>query len=59
MKTQAAVWWLQTQPDLKMLVGKNRQVMITDGLNVEATATGLVRCVNKIQKILKEMHGDK
>lgn len=54
-----AVWWLQTQPGIKITIGKNRQVTITDGVNVEATATGLIRCVNNVQKILQELNNEK
>ena len=50
-----AVWWIQTQPGIKITIDKNRQVTISDGVNVEATATGLIRCINKVQKILKQL----
>ncbi len=51
-----AVWWLQTQPGIKITIGKDRRVTITDGVNVEATAIGLIRCVSKVQKILKQIN---
>lgn len=55
MNTIRAVWWLQKQPGVKINIGKNRQVTISDGVNVEATATGLIRCINKVQRILKQL----
>lgn len=55
MNELSALKWLQNQSGLKVLIGKNRQITITDGFTVEITGNGFLDTVVKLQKTLREM----
>ena len=50
-----ATRWVQDQPGLKLVVGKDREITITNGVTVEVKAIGILAAVIEIQKILKTM----
>jgi hypothetical protein len=55
----SALKWLQDQSGLKVLIGKNKQITITDGFTVEITGTGFLDTVVKLQKTLRDMEKKK
>lgn len=50
-----AARWIQNQPGLKIEIGKNGAVVITNGVTVYAEEVGFVRSVEKTRNILKTM----
>ena len=48
--------WIQNQPGLKIEIGKNGAVVITNGVTVYAEEIGFVRSVAKTREILKTMN---
>lgn len=48
--------WIQNQPGLKIEIGKNGAVVITNGVTVYAEEIGFVRSVAKTHEILKSMN---
>lgn len=59
MNELSALKWLQNQSGLKVLIGKDQQITITDGFTVEITGTGFLDTVVKLQKTLREMENAK
>ena len=55
MNELTALKWLQNQSGLKVLIGKDQQITITDGFTVEITGKGFLDTVVKLQKTLWEM----
>jgi hypothetical protein len=55
----SALKWLQDQSGLKVLIGKNKQITITDGFTVEITGTGFLDTLVKLQKTLRDMEKKK
>ena len=50
-----AARWIQDQPGLIILIGKDRKITLKDGCSVEATGIGLLNTVMIMQSILKQM----
>lgn len=50
-----ALRWVQDQPGLKMLVGKDRRITLTNGQTVEISGNGLLDTVVKLQNVLRIM----
>jgi len=48
-----AAHWLQNQEGLKILIGKNGSVTVTDGVEVEYTGIGFTGVFNGVQNILR------
>ena len=48
--------WIQNQPGLKIEIGNNGTVVITNGVTVYAEEIGFVRSVAKTREILKTMN---
>lgn len=59
MNELSALKWLQDQSGLKVLIGKNKQITITDGFTVEITGTGFLDTLVKLQKTLRDMEKKK
>ena len=53
-----ALKWLEKQQYLRILVGKNGQITMTDGQTVEVTDQGIVKTFEKLQKTLRKMNAN-
>ena len=47
--------WLEKQVGLKMLVGKDRKITLTDGMSVEISGVGMLGAVVNLTKTLREL----
>jgi hypothetical protein len=48
-----ALRWLEKQAGLKIIIGKDKHVTLTDGMTVETSDVGILNTVVKLQKIIK------
>lgn len=53
MTEDDAFHWVENQSGLKILIGKDRKVTLTNGTTLEVTARGLLAAVMKAQKVLR------
>lgn len=50
-----AARWVERQPGLKLMVGKDRAITLTDGQTIEVTGRGMLAAVTKAQRVLRTM----
>ena len=55
MTPEQAVEWLENSPGLKLIIGKKREVTITNGVTITVTGVGIVDTVMEVQDVLKQM----
>lgn len=55
MNTTQAVEWIENSPGLTLIIGKKREVTITNGVTVQVTSTGIVDTVMEVQDVLKQI----
>ncbi len=47
--------WLEKQTGLKLLVGKDRKITLTDGMSVEISGVGILGAVVNLTRTLQEL----
>jgi hypothetical protein len=55
MNLTQAIDWIENTPGLTLIVGKKKQIIITNGMTVRVTGTGIVDTVIEVQDVLKQM----
>lgn len=55
MTPEQAIDWIENSPNLTLIVGKKREIIITNGVTVQVTGTGIVDTFIKVQDVLKQM----
>ena len=55
MTPEQAIEWLENSPGVTLIVGKKREVTITNGMTVQVTGIGIVDTTLMVQDVLKQM----